>query len=90
MSIGRINALFTQVQQPITAVAPPGNCVIPPPNPAAMEVAALKSRPFLQPPSRYSSQRIPAAVTFWQAHFSWFVLIEPGKTPKEYHWKRDG
>ena len=29
-SIGRINALFTQVQQPMTAVASPGNCVIPP------------------------------------------------------------
>ena len=29
-SIGRINALFTQIQQPMTAVASPGNCVIPP------------------------------------------------------------
>ena len=30
----------------------------------------------------------PAALAFWQAHFSWFVLIEPGKTAKEYHWKQ--
>jgi hypothetical protein len=29
-SIGRINALFTQVQQPMTAVASLGNCVTPP------------------------------------------------------------
>jgi len=28
--IGRINTLFTQVQQPMTGVESPGNCVIPP------------------------------------------------------------
>jgi len=57
-----------------------------------MEVAALKSSPLLATidPSRHSAQRNPAALAFWRAHFSWFVLIEPGKTAKEYHWKRDG
>jgi hypothetical protein len=30
LGIGRINTLFTQVQQLMTAVEPPGNCVTPP------------------------------------------------------------
>ena len=50
-----------------------------------MEPGALKSSPLLAAidPSRHSSQRIPTAVAFWQAHFSWFVLIEPEKTAKD-------
>ena len=70
-SIGRINALFTQVQQPITAVASPGNCVTPPPNPAAMEVAALKSSPFLQPST-------PPAIRHNESLLRWpeFVSLE--------------